>query len=161
MSGRGLNLKYYTGKVSSDSDNQKSKSLGLKNWNNLRREFDFLSRVSTWQKMTFELDFYAMGTNIKCRNQWKIEKLSLCGNLFCIFPLYQHQNFETLSDYNGQVSNDTFELTSINGIPIFVSAEWRDASNGSKSIADWVYETNKPVAPICYFKALSQKAKFW
>ena len=86
MSGRGLNLKYYTGKVSSDSDNQKSKSLGLKNWNNLRREFDFLSRVSTWQKMTFELDFYTMGTNIKCRNQWKIEKLSLYGNLFCIFP---------------------------------------------------------------------------
>ena len=86
MSGRGLNLKYYTGKVSSDSDNQKSKSLGLKNLNNLRREFNFLNRISTWQKMTFKLDFYTMGTNIKCRNQWKIEKLSLSGNLFCIFP---------------------------------------------------------------------------
>lgn len=66
---------------------------------------------------------------------------------------------KTFSDYNGLVSNNSFELTSINGIPIFVSAEWRDASNGSKSIADWVYETDKPVAPICYFKALSQKAK--
>ena len=61
-----------------------------------------------------------------------------------------------LQDYNGPMSNDTFELTSINGIPIFVSEEWRDASEGSKSIADWVYETNKPVVPICYFKALSQ-----
>ena len=60
------------------------------------------------------------------------------------------------SDYNGPMSNDTFELTSINGVPIFVSEEWRDASNGRKSIADWVYETNKPVAPVCYFKALSQ-----
>ena len=87
MSGRGSNLKYYTGKVSSDSDNQKSKSLGLKNLNNLRREFNFLNRISTWQKMTFKLDFYTMGTNIKCRNQWKIEKLSLSGNLFCIFPM--------------------------------------------------------------------------
>ena len=39
--------------------------------------------------MTFKLDFYTIGTNIKCRNQWKIEKLSLLslfGNLFCIFP---------------------------------------------------------------------------
>ena len=59
------------------------------------------------------------------------------------------------SDYNGPMSNDTFELTSINGVPIFVSEEWRDASNGRKSIADWVYETNKPVAPVCYFKAIS------
>ena len=54
------------------------------------------------------------------------------------------------------MSNDTFELTSINGFPIFVSEEWRSAPDGSKSISDWVYETNKPVAPICYFKALSQ-----
>ena len=51
------------------------------------------------------------------------------------------------------MSNDTFELTSINGYPIFVSEEWRSAPDGSKSISDWVYETNKPVAPICYFKA--------
>ena len=62
----------------------------------------------------------------------------------------------TNSDYNGPKSNDTYELTTINDMPVFVSAEWRDASNGSKSIADWVYETTKPVAPICYFKALSQ-----
>ena len=62
----------------------------------------------------------------------------------------------TNSDYNGPKSNDTYELTTINDMPIFVSAEWRDASNGSKSIADWVYETNKPVSPICYFQALSQ-----
>ena len=50
------------------------------------------------------------------------------------------------------MSNDTFELTSIHGIPIFASEVWRDASNGEKSIADWVYEKNKPVSPICYFK---------
>ena len=61
-----------------------------------------------------------------------------------------------ISDYNGPKSNDTFELTTINGIPIFVSAEWREASDGSQSIADWVYETNKPVSPICYFKKLSK-----
>ena len=61
-----------------------------------------------------------------------------------------------ISDFNGPKSNDTYELTTINGIPIFVGAEWRDASDGSQSIADWVYETNKPVSPICYFKALSQ-----
>ena len=61
-----------------------------------------------------------------------------------------------ISDYNGPKSNDTYELTTINGIPIFVGAEWRDASDGGQSIADWVYETNKPVSPICYFKALSQ-----
>ena len=78
--------------------------------------------------------------------------------LFIPWELHEDQNNEKFSDYNSPISNDTFELTSINGIPIFVSAEWRDASNGSKSIADWVYETDKPVAPICYFKALSQKA---
>jgi len=61
-----------------------------------------------------------------------------------------------ISDYNGPKSNNTYELTTINGIPIFVGAEWRDASDGSQSIADWVYETNKPVSPICYFKALSR-----
>ena len=61
-----------------------------------------------------------------------------------------------ISDFNGPKSNDTFELTTINGIPIFVSAEWREASDGSQSIADWVYETNKPVSPICYFKTLSR-----
>ena len=61
-----------------------------------------------------------------------------------------------ISDYDGPISNDTFELRSINGIPIFVGEEWRNAPNGSKSIAEWVYETNKPVTPICYFKALSQ-----
>ena len=60
------------------------------------------------------------------------------------------------SDYNGPISNNTFELTSINGIPIFASQEWRDASDGTQSIANWVYETNKPVSPICYFKILSQ-----
>ena len=61
-----------------------------------------------------------------------------------------------ISDYDGPISNDTFELRSINGIPIFVGEEWRNAPNGSKSIAEWVYETNKPVTPICYFKARSQ-----
>ena len=60
------------------------------------------------------------------------------------------------SDYNGPISNKTFQLTSISGIPIFASQEWRDASDGRLSIADWVYETNKPVSPICYFKALFQ-----
>jgi len=58
--------------------------------------------------------------------------------------------------YNGPRSNYTYELTTISGIPIFVSEEWRDASDGSQSIADWVYETNKPVSPICYFKKLSK-----
>ena len=53
------------------------------------------------------------------------------------------------------MSNDTFQLTSINGIPIFASDEWRDASNGRISIADWVYETKKTVSPICYFKEIS------
>ena len=56
------------------------------------------------------------------------------------------------------MSNDTFELLSLNGIPIFAKEEWRDASDGRKSIADWVFETNKKVAPICYFKAFSQIA---
>lgn len=56
------------------------------------------------------------------------------------------------------MSNDTFELTSINGFPIFASEVWRDASNGDKSIADWIYEKNKPVSPICYFKEIPNKA---
>ena len=56
------------------------------------------------------------------------------------------------------MSNDTFELTSLNGIPIFAKEEWRDASDGRKSIADWVFETNKPVTPVCYFKEISQIA---
>ena len=60
-----------------------------------------------------------------------------------------------ISDYNGPKTKDTFELRSINGIPIFVSEEWREGPNGGRSIADWVYETNKTVAPICYFKVVS------
>ena len=68
-----------------------------------------------------------------------------------------HVNIHALTlDFNGSKTKDTFELTSINGIPIFVSEEWREAPDGSKSIADWVYETNKPMAPVCYFKAHSQ-----
>ena len=59
---------------------------------------------------------------------------------------------DNFSEYNGPMSNDTFELTSIHGIPIFASEVWRDTSNGEKSITDWVYEKNRPVSPICYFK---------
>ena len=72
-----------------------------------------------------------------------------------VIPYHSH-----ISDFNGTKTTDTFELTSINGIPIFVSEEWREPPDGSKSIADWVFETNKPTTPICYFKAHSQISGF-
>ena len=56
------------------------------------------------------------------------------------------------------MSNDTFELTSLEGVPLFAKEEWRGGSEERKSIADWVFETNKPVAPVCYFKEFSQIA---
>ena len=72
-----------------------------------------------------------------------------------VIPYHSH-----ISDFNGTKTTDTFELTSINGIPIVVSEEWRKTPDGSKSIADWVFETNKPLTPICYFKAHSQISGF-
>ena len=65
-------------------------------------DFDFLGQAWFWSKTTFKLDFYAIGTNIKCRNQWKIEKLSFSGNLFCIFPIkHFYQPSETI-DFNAR-----------------------------------------------------------
>ena len=48
----------------------------LENLNNLGHEFDFLSRIWFWSQTTFIHDIYRVATNIKCRNEWKIEKLS-------------------------------------------------------------------------------------
>ena len=63
-----LNLRYYTAQVSWTSEQQTSKSFRHKNLNNLGHEFDFLSHVSTWPKMTFTLHIYTIQTNITCRN---------------------------------------------------------------------------------------------
>ena len=68
--------------------------------------------------MTFKLDFYTIGTNIKRRSQWTIEKLSLSGNSFCIFPMYIFWN---------QYLH--FQFSKIWWSPTFIKAKLQDAEN--------------------------------
>ena len=55
-------------------DHSKSKSSRPKNLTDLGNEFDFLSVVWCWSKITFILYIYTIQTDITCRNQWKNRK---------------------------------------------------------------------------------------
>ena len=84
---------------------------------------------------------------IKCRNQWKIEKLSLSGNLFCILPF----NFNESCDMS---RNAVQILTLTNSLYPCTNSRWLYLF-GKKTLGffrnQWIYWTeNNDIYSILY-----------
>ena len=142
MFGRGLNLKYYTTIVSCTSDHWKIKSLRPKigiTWD-ANSIFLFHNHVWSWPKMTFQLDIRTIQTNITCRNLWKTEKMSLFGNLFCIFSFRYRSETVVANSIFIQINKNFRRKNEIlldRSFALMANINWEESEQGIGSEGTW------------------------